>query len=52
MLGLLLLAARDQRVMGDYRIGVGLAMAGWLVTALVTAAGALYLWYTFAPLSQ
>jgi Mn2+/Fe2+ NRAMP family transporter len=47
-LAFLLLAARDQRVMGAHRIGGRLAAAGWLVAAVVTAASVLYLWQTFA----
>jgi Mn2+/Fe2+ NRAMP family transporter len=41
-------SARDRRVMGDHAIGGGLAAAGWLVTAVVTAASVLYLWQTYA----
>jgi Mn2+/Fe2+ NRAMP family transporter len=43
---LLLLVARDGRVMGDRRIGRRLAIAGWLVTGVVTAAGLAFLWQT------
>ena len=43
-LGLLMYAARDRRVMGEQRISLGLALAGWLVIVVVTAAGVLYLW--------
>jgi Mn2+/Fe2+ NRAMP family transporter len=45
----MLLAARDRRVMGDSRISGLLAGLGWLVTGLVTAASAIFLWQTFAP---
>lgn len=46
-LALLLLVARDRRVMGGNRIAGPLAIAGWLVTAVVTAASAGYLWQAF-----
>lgn len=45
---LLLLAARDRQVMGDRRIGRGLAAAGWVVAAVVTVAALLFLWQQFA----
>jgi len=48
-LALMMLAARSKRAMGDYRIGRGLATAGWLITAVVTVACGIYLWQTFAP---
>jgi Mn2+/Fe2+ NRAMP family transporter len=48
-LGLLMRAARDRRVMGEQRISLRLVVGGWLVTAVVTAAGMLYLWHIFAP---
>jgi hypothetical protein len=35
--------------MGDHAIGGRLAAAGWLVTAVVTAASVLYLWQTLVP---
>jgi Mn2+/Fe2+ NRAMP family transporter len=41
---LLLLVARDRQVMGAHRIARWLAVAGWLVTLVVTAACAIYLW--------
>jgi Mn2+/Fe2+ NRAMP family transporter len=47
-LAFMMLAARDRRVMGDHAIGGRLAAAGWLVTAVVTAASVLYLWQTYA----
>jgi Mn2+/Fe2+ NRAMP family transporter len=47
-LAFMMRAARDRRIMGDHRIGGHLAAAGWLVTAVVTAASILYLWQTFA----
>jgi Mn2+/Fe2+ NRAMP family transporter len=47
-LAFMMLAARDRRVMGDHSIGGRLAAAGWLVTAVVTAASVLYLWQTVA----
>jgi Mn2+/Fe2+ NRAMP family transporter len=37
-----------RHVMGDHASGGRLAAAGWLVTAVVTAASVLYLWQTFA----
>jgi Mn2+/Fe2+ NRAMP family transporter len=48
-LALMMLVARDPRVMGHRRIGTRLAVAGWAVTAVVVAAGALFLWQTFRP---
>lgn len=47
-LGLLVLVARDNRVMGEHRIGRKLAFGGWLVTAVVTASGAIFLWQTLS----
>lgn len=45
-LALLLLIARDRAAMRGERIGGGLAAAGWLVVAVVTAAAAAFLWQT------
>ncbi|HEU5441539.1 MAG TPA: divalent metal cation transporter [Ktedonobacterales bacterium] len=45
-LALMMLVARDPRVMGDRRIGARLAIAGWAVTGVVVVAGALFLWQT------
>ena len=47
-LAFMMLAARDRRVMGGHAINGRLAAAGWLVTAVVTAASVLYLWQTVA----
>lgn len=44
----LLRAARDRKVMGERRIGVGLLLAGVIVALLISAAAALYLWRQFA----
>jgi Mn2+/Fe2+ NRAMP family transporter len=49
-MGLLLLAARDRRVMGAHPVSGWLAIAGWLVTLTVTAACAIYLWHLCLPL--
>lgn len=49
-LTLMLLIARDRRVMGDFRISRGLGIAGASVTAIVTLASVIYLIQTFAPL--
>lgn len=46
---LMLLIARDRKVMGDQRISRRLTFAGFGVTAVVAAASAIYLWQTFAP---
>ena len=43
----LMLLARDRRMMGEHRIGGRLATAGWVVTLIVAAACALFLWQTF-----
>jgi Mn2+/Fe2+ NRAMP family transporter len=51
-LALLLLAARDPLVMGEHPINGLLALAGWLVTAVVTLACAIYLWQTFVPANR
>lgn len=48
-LGLMMLIARDPRVMGDRRIGARLAISGWAVTAIVVVAGALFLWTSLHP---
>ncbi len=48
-LALMMLAARNRRAMGDYRVGRGLVTAGWAVTAVVTVACGIYLWQTLAP---
>jgi Mn2+/Fe2+ NRAMP family transporter len=45
---LMMLIARDRRVMGEKRIGGWLAAGGFAVTAVVTIACALFLWQTFA----
>jgi Mn2+/Fe2+ NRAMP family transporter len=41
---LMVLVARDRKVMGKHRISPQLAAGGWVVTAVVTAATAIYLW--------
>jgi Mn2+/Fe2+ NRAMP family transporter len=46
---LMMLIARDPRVMGTQRIGWRLSLGGFAVTAVVTAASLLYLWQTFMP---
>jgi Mn2+/Fe2+ NRAMP family transporter len=46
---LMMLIARDRRVMHEHRIGTGLTIAGFAVTAIVTLASAIYLWQTFVP---
>ena len=46
---MMMLAARDPRVMGAHRVGRGLASGGWAVTVVVTLACGLYLWQTFVP---
>ena len=46
-LALMMLVARDHRVMGAKRIGGKLAVAGWIVTGIVTLACAVFLWQTF-----
>ncbi|MHB0870088.1 MAG: NRAMP family divalent metal transporter [Chloroflexota bacterium] len=43
LLGMLLLAARDPEIMCDQQIDRGLAVLGWLTTAVVGGAGLLYL---------
>jgi Mn2+/Fe2+ NRAMP family transporter len=43
----LMLLSRDHRMMGEHRIGGRLATAGWVVTLIVAAACALFLWQTF-----
>lgn len=45
---LMMLVARNRRVMGEWRIRWRLAIAGFAVTAIVTIASVLYLWQTFA----
>jgi Mn2+/Fe2+ NRAMP family transporter len=45
---LMLLAACDERVMGERCIGRGLAAAGWVVAAVVTVAALLFLWQQVA----
>jgi Mn2+/Fe2+ NRAMP family transporter len=45
----MMLVARDRRTMGEHRVGRWLVASGWLVTAVVTAACAAYLWQTFVP---
>lgn len=40
---LMMLLARDRKVMGEHRIGRRLAVAGFAVTAIVTAASLIYL---------
>ena len=47
-LAMMLLAARDKKVMGEHRVGRGLAIGGWIVFAVVAGASAIYLWQTFA----
>ncbi len=44
---MMLLAARDKKVMGEHRVGRGLAVGGWIVFAVVAGASAIYLWQTF-----
>ena len=46
-MALMMLVARDRRVMGAKRIGPKLAVAGWAVTGIVTLACAVFLWQTF-----
>jgi Mn2+/Fe2+ NRAMP family transporter len=46
-LAMMLLAARDKKVMGEHRVGRGLAVGGWIVFAVVARASAIYLWQTF-----
>ncbi len=46
-LALMMLVARDHRVMGSKRIGSKLAVAGWIVTGVVTLACGVFLWQTF-----
>jgi Mn2+/Fe2+ NRAMP family transporter len=43
---LMMLVARDRQVMGDNRIGQRLTIAGFAVTAVVTAASLIFLWQT------
>lgn len=43
----MILAARDKKVMGERRVGRGLAVGGWIVFAVVAGASAIYLWQTF-----
>ena len=43
---MMMLAARDKTVMGENRVGRGLALGGWAVTAVVTLACGIYLWQT------
>lgn len=45
---LMLLIARDHKVMGRHRIPRGLAACGWLVAALIVAASAVFLYQTLA----
>jgi Mn2+/Fe2+ NRAMP family transporter len=45
-LALMMIAARSTAIMGEFRIGRGLAFAGWLVTAIMIAACAIYLYRT------
>ncbi len=44
---LMMLIARDRTVMGNRRIGRRLTIAGFAVTAIVTAASLMFLWQTF-----
>ena len=46
-MALMMLVARDRRVMGTKRIGTKLAITGWIVTGIVTLACAAFLWQTF-----
>jgi Mn2+/Fe2+ NRAMP family transporter len=48
-LTLMMLLARDRRVMGEHRIGPRLAIAGFGVTAVVAVASVVFLWQTFIP---
>jgi hypothetical protein len=45
----MMLIARDQRTMGEQRIGRRLTIAGFAITAIVTIASPIYRWQTFAP---
>lgn len=44
---LMLLVARDPKVMGKHRIAGGLALCGWVVAAVVVLASAVFLFQTF-----
>jgi Mn2+/Fe2+ NRAMP family transporter len=46
-LGLMMLVARNRKVMHGRPISLGLAVAGWCVTAIVCVVCALFLWQTF-----
>ena len=46
-LAIMMLLARDRRVMHDHPIPVWLSVAGWIVTLVVTACSAIYLVQTF-----
>lgn len=45
-LAILMVTARDARVMKEHRIGRGLMWGGWLVTAVVSIAVVAFLWQT------
>jgi Mn2+/Fe2+ NRAMP family transporter len=45
-LAVLMVTARDARVMKEHRIGRGLMWGGWIVTAVVSVAVILFLWQT------
>lgn len=45
---LMLLIARDRQTMAGHPVGKGMAILGWLVVAVVTAAGGAFLWQTLA----
>lgn len=45
-LAIMMVTARDARVMKEHRIGRGLMSCGWLVTAVVSIAVVIFLWQT------
>lgn len=45
-LAILMAVARDRQVIGEARLGRRMTTAGWLVAAVVTVAGGIFLWQT------
>ncbi|MDQ2817473.1 MAG: divalent metal cation transporter [Candidatus Eremiobacteraeota bacterium] len=47
-LGLMMVVARDKKIMRNHQIDARLAAAGWVVTGIVTCACGIFLWQTAA----
>ena len=45
-LGLMMLVARDRKIMGRHRVGNAFAFTGWATTAVVLVASGVYLYRT------